>query len=288
MADVQQLIQQLVNPATRQQGYTALVELGAAAVDPLVSAFGRTTEYGQQQIVQVLGAIKDARCVPALLDWLQHSSHAKVRGAIVVALGAFGADPRVPDALHAAARRDADFTVRLSAVNAIGRAVNKEAEKALWLEMLNDPSEQAVTTAVMNLPNRFPGDAQVADAMLAALQNPSLPASAISWLMNGLSTLGEARAFDAIAARLRSPNALHRAHAANALGKLGDPRAIDLLKALTADKAFAWEEDRGGPKYSVGDVAKQALDALKNSKASKGGGNTPQPAGEKKPWWKVW
>ena len=285
MTDVQQLIAQLTEPTTRQQGYTALVALGAAAVDPLVAAFERSSDYGQQQITQVLGAIKDARCVPALLDW-SHSGSPKVRGAVVAALGAFGADPRVPEALGEVARRDMDIMARLAAINATGRAVNKDAEKALWLNLLNDSSEQAVSTAVMNLPNRFPRDPQVTEALLAALQRPDLPQSAVGWLMNGLGTMGEARAFDAIAARLQSPNAQQRAHAANALGKLGDPRAADLLKALTADKAFAWEEDHGGPKYSVGDVAKQALAALNKKPAAEN--RSAPPASEKKPWWKVW
>jgi HEAT repeat protein len=286
MTDIQQLIQQLVEPATRQQGYTALVALGAAAVDPLVAAFERTTtEYGQQQIALVLSAIGDARSLPALLEWAR-SGLPKARQSAVVALGAFGADPRVPEALRDIARRDPDFTVRLSAVNAIGRAVNKEAEKALWLEFLNDSSEQAVSTAVMNLPNRFPRDPQVADALLAALQRPDLPQSAVGWLMNGLSAMGEARAFEAIAARLQAPDARQRAHAANALGKLGDLRAVDLLKALQGDRAFAWEEDHGGPKYSVGDVAKQALATLLKQPATDHRG--APPSSEKKPWWKVW
>lgn len=68
-----------------------------------------------------------------------------------------------------------------------------------------------------------------------------------------------------------------RAVAAQALGELGDARAVELLNQLKHDSATAWEEDRG-PKRSVGDIANEALKKL-------GGA----PAGDKdRPWWKVW
>ena len=60
MADIQQLIQQLVEPTTRQQGYDGLVALGASAVDPLIAHFESTTEFGQHQIALVLSDRADA------------------------------------------------------------------------------------------------------------------------------------------------------------------------------------------------------------------------------------
>ncbi|MBK8020624.1 MAG: HEAT repeat domain-containing protein [Chloroflexi bacterium] len=262
MADLQRLIQQLVVPETRQQAYTALVAVGAPAVEPLIAAFEATpTDFGQSQIASALAAIGDDCAVPALKAWAR-SSQPKTRQSAVIALGAFGRDSQVPEMLRDIARHDPEFEVRLVAIGATGRAAGKEAAKALWIELLNDPSEQAVATAALNISGAFPGDPVVNEAMMATLRRPDVPRAALGWLIMGLGKSGDSRAFEAIAPFLRSADGQQRAHAADALGKLGDPRAVELLMPLRDDRAYAWEEDHGGPKYSVGDVVKQALDAI--------------------------
>lgn len=286
MPDIQHMIQQLVEPATREQAYKPLVDLGAPAVESLIAAFESTkTEFGQHQIALVLRAIGDVRAVPALIQWTQ-TAPPKARQSAVIALGAFGKDARVPDVLREVARRDPDPSVRLVAVSAVGLAVSKEAEKEIWFEMLDDSVDQVAMNAVSNLPGKFKGDPSVVDAFLAALGKKQPSDKVAGWIINALSQLGDPRAFDVLAAQLSSPDAHRRAIAASGLGKMGDPRAADLLKPLTGDKAIAWEEDHGGPKYTVGDIAKQALASL--GQQSPDDGKTDPKSGDKRPFWKFW
>lgn len=276
MADIQQLIQQLVEPATRQQGYDALVTLGAEAVDPLIAAFKSTTDFGRHQIAIVLSVIGDARAVPALINWAR-TSPTKARQSAVIALGAFGADSRVPDVLRDVARHDPEPSVRLVAVSSMRRAVGKDAEKEVWLEMLADPVEQIVMNAASNLPGLFPGDPDIVEPLIAALDKNAQSKITAARLITALSKTRDARAFDSIAAQLKSPDAYRRATAASALGTLGDTRALELLATLKSDDGFAWEEDHGGPKYTVGMVAKRAIADIEKAQGV-----------EKKPFWKFW
>src|SRR5688500_14025999 len=111
MADMQQLVQQLVEPTTRQQGYDALVALGAEAVDPLIAAFESSTDFGRHQITIILSVVADARAVPVLIGWARSES-VKARESAVIALGSFGEDVRVPDVLRDVARYDPETSVR--------------------------------------------------------------------------------------------------------------------------------------------------------------------------------
>jgi HEAT repeat protein len=276
MADIQQLIQQLVEPATRQQGYDALVTLGAEAVDPLIVAFESTTDFGQRQITLVLVAIGDLRAVPAIIEWAR-TSPSRMRQSAVVALGSFGADVRVPDVLRDIARRDPEPIVRGMAVTALGKAAGQEAEKELYIEMLNDPLENIVLNAVYALPKFSTDDPTVVDLLIAALDTPSQSIVVTSMLITALSKTRDPRAFDSIAAHLKSTSPYRRATAAVALGTLGDPRALDVLAALKRDSGFAWEEDHSGPKYTVGMIAKQAITDIEKAQGV-----------EKKPFWKFW
>jgi HEAT repeat protein len=286
MPDIPHLIQQLIEPATGEQAYQPLVDLGTPAVDPLIAAFETTTtEFGQHQIALVLRAIGDVRAVPALIQWAQ-SSPSRARQSAVIALGAFGKDARVPDVLREVARRDPDSSVRLVAVSAVGLAVNKDAEKEIWFEMLDDSVDQVAMNAVSNLPGKFKGDPSVVDAFLAALSKRQPSDKVADWIINALSQLGDPRAFDALVPYLSSDNPHTRAIAASGLGKMRDPRAVDLLKPLTSDKGFAWEEDHGGPKYTVGDIAKQALANLGQKPPDDG--KSDSKSGAKKPFWKFW
>jgi HEAT repeat protein len=276
MADIPDLIQQLTDPATRQQGYDALIAIGADAVEPLIAAFDSTTEFGQHQIALVLKAIGDTRAVPVLIDWARNKPP-KGRQSAIIALGSFGADARVPDVLLDIARTDPEPGMRLSAVYAVGTAVSRAAEKEVWIEMLSDPVERVVINAVANFPGKFKGDPTIVEPLIAALNKQGQSETAVGWLILALGQIGDVRAFDSIAAHLNSPEGSRRAHAASALGKLGDLRAIELLTPLKNDRAFAWEEEHGGPKYNVGQVVGKAIADLKKAQS-----------GDKKPFWKFW
>ena len=85
----------------------------------------------------------------------------------------------------------------------------------------------------------------------------------IAWgaILHALGKLRDARAFEPLVAYLKSPNSHRRGIAAQALGHLGDPRAIPHLMALLEDHALAWKEDHG-PEFNVAEVARVALRRL--------------------------
>jgi HEAT repeat protein len=60
---------------------------------------------------------------------------------------------------------------------------------------------------------------------------------------------------------LTSPVSYHRGLAAQALGSLGDDRAIEPLTAMLADQAVAWTKDHG-PERTVAEITQQALQDL--------------------------
>jgi len=84
---------------------------------------------------------------------------------------------------------------------------------------------------------------------------------AFPMIIHALGLLGDVRAFNAIAVHLQSANSYHRGLAADALGHLGDRRAVELLTPLLSDTAIAWQEDHG-PEISVAQIARGALQQL--------------------------
>jgi HEAT repeat protein len=80
---------------------------------------------------------------------------------------------------------------------------------------------------------------------------------ALSMILSALGKLQDRRAFEPMVACLTSASAYQRGAAAQALGELGDRRAVDHLTNLLDDQAIAWKEDHG-PERSVAHIARQA------------------------------
>lgn len=275
MPDVQQLIQQLADPAKASAAVKALHEMGAKAADPLLAALTNPNETIRRQVVSLLGVTKDPRAVEPLMK-LTGDLPKQVQNAAIAALGNYNGDSRVADFLRQLARGQGEPDTRVSAIFALGRVAGKDAAQALWLDMLNDPSPQMIINAASQVATaKQPASVK---PLLATLQRVGEGSMAFSFLVRALADLGDKRAFEALAAYLKSSDPYKRAAVAHALGRLGDVRGLDVLAPLTDDKAVAGQEDRGGPQYTVGEMAQQAIAAIRKAN------NLP----EAKPRWKFW
>jgi len=105
------------------------VELGAAAVKPLIRALGDKDYSVREAVARALGQIGDARAVKPLIRRLKDKS-ATVRSAATKALGAIG-DPRGVEPLTAALASDSDWYQSVPAVVALGKIGDARAADPL-------------------------------------------------------------------------------------------------------------------------------------------------------------
>ena len=194
------LIQALINDKVedvRSNAAKALGKIGGArSVDPLIAALREDTYlYVRASAAEALGALSDTRAVIPLLDTLENSGDSEVRYSAAEALGKIG-DLKSFEPLISALKADANADVRASAARALGNVDNSRAIESL-INAFNDGEhvvEEAAEAAVVQI-----GEPAV-ESLISALQDES---------------------------RRKGY------HAASALGKIGDIRAVKpLIKAV--------------------------------------------------------
>ncbi|MBZ0282688.1 MAG: HEAT repeat domain-containing protein [Anaerolineae bacterium] len=275
MSNIPQLIEQLTGPDLQKQSdaWKALVAIGAEAVEPLIALLDSPDEQTRMRATSALGQIADARTLEPLLKRLEDSS-SRVRQMLPGALVNFKGDSRVVEGLKRLAldrQYDTPAVTRALAAKQLKTVAGDEVAIPVLVELLSFPNAQVASTAAQHLGES--NNSTAVEPLIKAL-NAAQDNNAFRSVVTALSKLHNGRALEPIASYLKSSDVYRRATAAFALGELGDERAVDYLKALSSDKAFAWEEDHGGPKYTVADVANQALGKLKKATG--------------RPWWKPW
>jgi HEAT repeat protein len=272
-----------------KEDWDRCVAIGQPAVPALTRALGWTSPVLdvslRRKIVGALSSIGD----PAL-EWLREavrSDTASMRAAAARALGAL-ADPGAAEPLIAALDDDSD-EVRRQAARALGEVPDSRAVEPLVAALKDDDKE--VRENAMDALGTI-GDARALNPVVAALKNRNrqrekvLPSVLRRSAARVLGELGDERAvepliealndFDQVVvgnaavslARLGVSDAVEpllrllsdedrwwpaRAGAAEALGILGDPRAVDTLKKMVDDKAD-----------SVREKAREALERIKS------------------------
>ncbi|MBL8117442.1 MAG: HEAT repeat domain-containing protein [Anaerolineae bacterium] len=285
MADLQQLIQRLADPKQGREAFKQLQEQGAAAVEALMAAFESPQDAIRRQAITLAASTKDTRVIEALIKLTTHPD-AATRSAAIAGLGHFGGQARVREYLMQMARGTGDLHQRSGAVFALARTGEVEAAHGLWLEMLNDPAADIVNNAASQLGSSKRADA--VEALIATLQRVGEGHIAFGTIVMALGNLKDQRAFEPIAAYLRSSNPVKRSAAAHALGQLGDARALELLEGLLKDKTVVGYEDRGGPSYTVADTAKLAIEALRKARNPDVPTTKAHDKPAVKPRWKFW
>jgi len=142
---------------------------GPYAVDALRAAMTSPGFPQVHRVVRWLGAIGDAKALPALLEAAK-SPEAPMRAAAAQALGRFPQDARVPTVLRGLAK-DADASVRASALDSLGR-LGLAADTALLRQALADADRSVRATAAQRLGERpGPGSAAALVPLLADTQD---------------------------------------------------------------------------------------------------------------------
>jgi hypothetical protein len=112
--------------STRDKAADALIEMGEAAVEPLIEALGHRNGHIRANAAWVLGQLKDERSIEPLIKALKDGS-SDVRAYAALALGKIGDDKAVPALKEAV--NDTDKDVSKTAQQSLDKMVPQEEPK---------------------------------------------------------------------------------------------------------------------------------------------------------------
>jgi len=209
----------MVPPTPSDQAASALVRIGAPAVEPLITALGDERPVLRGNAACVLGWISDVRAAGPV-SALVKDADPYVRVCAATALGGI-ADPAALDGLIAALA-DEDEDTRMTAAMGLGQKKNERAVDAL-LEAFD---RVFPATAYALGETRSP---RAVDWLIPRLEDPHTIV-----VIQALGEIGEARAVSPLLTLLKDRQV--RSAVAEALGKLGDPRAVGPLIECLKDE----------------------------------------------------
>jgi HEAT repeat protein len=250
----------------RESARVALVILGASAVEPLIEALkqDKSSEV-RSSAALALGDIGDPRAVEPLIEALKDED-AHIRRSAASALEGFKKDPRVVEPLIEALK-DEDRMVRDSAASALGNIGDPRAVEPLIevlkdakygdlcydmiraLGRLRDPRAAPVVAVAVNNNLRFREEVgaealtQIGPSALGPLieavqpqdpqGSPELDRYAFDWAVKVLKLRYRQALVELPISKLKDEEERVRILAAQILGQIGDPRAVEpLIEAL--------------------------------------------------------
>jgi HEAT repeat protein len=275
----------------RREAAIALGELGdVRAVEPLIAALVEGYAKVRVRAAEVLGQLGDARAVAPLSESLSDED-AGVRGQAAVALRKFLPSAEVSELArqgelraHRAVLRSkfADWQERIAAAEALRQHGDPQAVESflfVWLypygtvtdirgqNLLKDATREALVEL---------GEAAV-EPLIAVLNEQGCYTSVLSYYSlaeplalgkgshlralaaEALGKLGDRRAVEPLIAALRDSSLGLRCEAARALGELGDARAVaPLMESLES----VFGEDRGAAAAALGKIGEAAVEPL--------------------------
>jgi HEAT repeat protein len=203
------------------QSWDQLVGLGAPAVPPLLDCLKDTDASRRQGAVEALGQLGDKRAVEPLIACLQ-DDRVEVKKNAATALGQLG-DKRAVKALIDAFKNEGAET-RLAAAEALGLLGSNEAVAPLAAALTDeDAGLRQVCAQALDKLNYQPQKVEDRVTYLIAIQ---------AW--DKLAKIG-APAIEPLSACLSDQNTDVQQGAIEALGNLGDKRAIAPLHAALPD-----------------------------------------------------
>jgi HEAT repeat protein len=198
------------------------------AVDELIEQLGSEKASQRWGAAEALGRLGDRKAVPALVEGLR-DPHAFVRWSAAQALGQIGGETAIPMLLPLLQEKDP--LVRRSAVDALGYLDNPTARKSLH-QALHDPDPSVLRNAIEATAQL--GESSAVDAVIRALEQcPDL------WVRysaaEALGTIGDHRAIPPLMEVSRDRSEMIRRAAIRSLGLLQDSRAIPVLVQALED-----------------------------------------------------
>ena len=253
-ADIRQAAALAISALASKYGQPATPEVLAALVEPMLAALNDNDRAIRETAVQVLGLAGDRRAVEPLLRVLSITTSEYRCWACMDALGRLG-DPRAIDAIrpylthetkelrrHAAYSlsllrddrvveplksllRDPEIQVRETAVAALAATTRPRALDAVRSEALS-AQEASMREAALKALRPFPGPETDA-TLVRALKDPDVNVRRTAgWI---LLDVAQPESVPALIDALTDEDLPVRQRAAEALGKLGDRRAVDPL-----------------------------------------------------------
>ncbi len=222
----------------------ALVQIGGAAVDPLLNRAAAGSDSLRYIAAQILGQIGDRRAIPFLKSLLGNDNR-HVREQAVRALGQLD-DSRLHATLASVLSRDSAPEVRGAAAWSLGNLRDTTAVPAL-VRALADTIPAVRRQALAALQFLWTSDA--AAAALAALRDRDANVRYVAAQLLGHHRTH--RALDALCLALTDDNLWVRVESARTLGRIGDTTAVGPLERMFAE--------RTGPDH---EAAKEALHLL--------------------------
>jgi HEAT repeat protein len=266
----------------RHRAALALGKIGdRGAALSLVSALRDSASYVREAVAEALGDLEDPSAVEPLIGVLRDDTWS-ARRAAVKALGAIGDDRAVPSLIEAL--RDEDKFVRESAAVALGRLDNIHAVEPL-IACLKDKDKDVRRAVAQSLGEMV--DSRAVEPLIAALTEDEWDVREAVLMKRkfkdtrsfseyvdeqkekyvyireaaaeALSKIGDPRAIPPLIAALKNISKNVRIAAADALGKIGDPRAVDALLDALHDHQPAVQQAAGEALSKIGKPAVETL-----------------------------
>jgi len=233
---VRQLISWLSYPdsSMREQATEQLGRLGEPAVLPLIELLGSGGKYVRPYAAKALGALRDARAVPALILALGDDENWVLQLEAEKALLQIGA-PAVESLMAALADPASQPRSRGRIVAVLGKLGDGRSAVLLLRAMRDDALRDAAVSALKLLPpEAFAGviDPALAEPVVAELCRAAYPDDARQLL----ARLGPAAVGPLVAVLGDRLDARARERAVDALGGIKDPRAVDPLVGVLAEE----------------------------------------------------
>ena len=229
-----------------RRNWQQCVQLGDAAVEPLITALKDSDWRVRQGAAQALGQLGDARAVEPLITALK-DSNSDVRQEVTNTLKQLG-DARAVEPLIAALK-DRDSDVQQGAAQALGQLGDARAVEPLIAALKDRDSNvrQGAAQALGQL-----GDARAVEPLITALKDSDWRVR--QGAAQALGQLRDVRAVEPLIAALKDRDSNVRQGAAQALGQLGDVRAVEPLIAALKDRDWSMRHRAAQALGQLGDA----------------------------------
>lgn len=243
---LERLVAAMATPSLRTASREALRVAGPAAIPALLAHLAGKLPGDPATAVQLLSKAADARATAALTAELERRRVAQP--VVLLALGATGDPAALVPVLSALSSRDPE--IRLAAMNAMRPLLGEDGRASdVLIERLADSELEVRVLAAeyLGLVRARQGTEKLL-ALTAADTPPRLRRAAV----DALGEIGDPRALPALLALLREGPGSLRPAAATAITYLGDPAAIaPLLELIAAAKGSSLDDDIQVRRYAV-------------------------------------
>jgi len=243
----------VVLDAVRENAAEALGRIGdKKAVEPLIRTLKDRDEEVRWKSAWALGRIGDKKAVEPLIESLK-DKNGDVRKHAAAALGNIGDKRAVEHLIHS--MNDKEWTVRKCSVTALGKIGDERAVKPL-LKALNDEDSDVKRRVILALEKM---KNLAFDPLLKAFYDDDWKIQSL--VAEALGKIGDKRAVKPLIAALTDKDKVERnryvrGKAAEALGRIGDEKAVKPLNKALNEKYIYVRRKAGKALERLGQISK--------------------------------